>query len=111
MSVHQDAVAWLDERDGNHVTVSVHVDGGEYRAAVLQAEGVLEHWRGDDTETGHAWAGIAREDISEVYVVGGSLVLDVTDVAEATIGVGPEQNDLVLVLDEDVRLTIVERLS
>jgi len=38
-------------------------------------------------------------------------VLDMTDVAEATIGVGQEQNELVLVLDEDVRLTIVERLS
>lgn len=71
---------------------------------------MLQHWRHDAPDTSHAWAAIEHDDVSGAHAVG-SVVLDMADVGDATTEVREEQNKLVVALDEDVNLTIIERLS
>lgn len=111
---HEEALLWLNDRCGKHVSVALQVTSDEASASVLEVEGELCHWREKVKFVGRPEQHSPRKDLEFVateespglYMVG-KAGLDVTQLGSCKIRVGRVGDELVFELDDDIRLSVV----
>jgi hypothetical protein len=98
-----DALLWLNDRDGETVTLSVTMDLGNYSRNVLTVHGRLLHWHQD--REGSAWRGQPDQDIAGWYLVGETATLNLTEMKDG-IRYGVDESELVFSLGHDAEMRI-----
>jgi hypothetical protein len=81
---HHEAIAWLMDRVGAEVAVSVTIDLG-YDAELMRFHGELAHWTTPDDLSDLVPGALrlgAREDLMGWFIIGAAGRLDLSDLAE-----------------------------
>lgn len=102
----EDALFWLNDRCGSHVSavIKVELDGGA--GSLLSVEGVLEHWNKDGGDELETLGGSELETLAGLYTVGADGALDLTELPPDT-EIRVRGEELVVGLAEETWLSVV----